>query len=165
MAEPCPGRPQLLPIGRHLPDLAPVCPGLGGDLLPPQLASSGPGTGALSIRLVLRSERRGLGSGPVWSPRFATVVYGRSPDTLRLRRLAPSLRSGHRRPRLPQCEPSAPPRAFYVTFHRFSNTPPPRVFFSFGCAHACAQACICSHDNGSLTKSHYHSLSLGCFDS
>lgn len=146
LAESCPRRAQPLPIGLHLPDLAPVCPGLGGDSRPPQLASSGPGAGALSIRLVPRSKRRGLGSGPVWSPRFAPVVCGGPPNTLRPHRFATSLRSELPRPRLPQCEHSALPRAFYVTFHWFRVPPPSAV-------RMCApQACICSHGNGSLTK-------------
>lgn len=145
MAESCPRRPQPLPIGLHLPDLAPVCPGLGGDSRPPQLASSGPGAGALSIRLVPRSERRGLGSRPVWSVRFAPVVCDGPPNTLSPRRLATSLRCGLPRPRLPECEHSALPRAFYVTFHRFS-APLSAVRMR------APQACICSHGNGSLTK-------------
>lgn len=152
LAESCPCRPQPLPIGLHLPDLAPVCPGLGGDRRPPQLASSGPGAGALSIRLVPRSERRGLRSGPVWSPRFAPVVCGRPPNTLSSHRLVTSLP----RPRLPQYEPSALPGAFYVTFNRFGAPP-------FASAHARASGLYLFPWQRFLHQRFYQALSLGWF--
>lgn len=79
------------------------------------------------------------------SSRFARMACGRAPDTLRPHRLAPSLRCEHQRLQLLQCEPSAPPRALYVTFHRFSAP--------FQAVRMRApQAFVCSHGNGSLAK-------------
>lgn len=66
LVETDPNRSQPLLIGLRLPDLAPVCSGLGGGRHPPQLASSRPGPArSLSETREAGPRKPGPGSGPL----------------------------------------------------------------------------------------------------